>query len=170
MFPASLDCPVKLVKKVLLDHLDRRVNRDKSVHLDYPDFPVNEGLPDYRECPVLKVKLDPPVQLDQPETRVSKEKLVKKDQLDLKDVLDRKVLLVHLVPRVTRVMLVLLDLLVEMVFLGSVVCLVFPDRWEHLVKTVIKENLVNQVKKATKDPKENLVHLVLLETPASAVK
>lgn len=55
-----------------------------------------------RECPVSKVKLGPLVQLVLLEIRDNKENLVKKDQLDLKDELDRKVLLVHLVPRVTR--------------------------------------------------------------------
>lgn len=43
-----------------------------------------------------------------------------------------------------------------MVSQDNVVYLVFLAQWVHLVRMVIRENLVNQVKKATKDPKEIL--------------
>jgi len=43
-----------------------------------------------------------------------------------------------------------------MVFQANAVCLVFLARWDRLVRTVIKENLANLVKRATKEAKEKL--------------
>lgn len=170
VFPVSRDFLVKLAKKVLLDLLDHRVNQGKWVHPAYLDSPVKEDFRDYRACLVLKAKVDPLAPLALQEIRVNKVKLVKKDRLDLKDVPDRRAPLAHLVPRVTRAILEFQDRLAEMVFQANAVCLVFLARWDRLVRTVIKENLANLVKRATKEAKEKLGHLVRQEILAFAVK
>lgn len=97
-------------------------------------------------------------------TRVNKVNLVRKVHPVLRVV---RVLLVHLVLpelKVTRARVAFLDPLAEMVFPDSEVYLGHLVQWDLLERTVTRANLVNPVKRVSKEEKEMLVHPDLPES------